>query len=130
MTPRFLLSGLSLALLLPYGALAQEPSSACAALAGLALADAEVLAAQTVSGSFSAPDASQATPAEVPTFCRVTLRVDPAINIEVWLPAPADWNGRYLAVGGGGLAGQISYNAMIPAIRGGYVTSSTDTRSE
>src|SRR5690606_20991387 len=87
----------------------------------------EVLAAQTVSGSFSAPDASQATPAEVPTFCRVTLRVDPAINIEVWLPAPADWNGRYLAVGGGGLAGQISYNAMIPAIRGGYVTSSTDT---
>ena len=37
------------------------------------------------------------------------------------------WNGRFQAVGGGGLAGTISYSAMARALQGGYATASTDT---
>ena len=64
---------------------------------------------------------------KVPALCRVTGTVAPAINFEVWLPEGSTWNGRFQAVGGGGLAGIISYPAMAEAVRNGYASSSTDT---
>jgi feruloyl esterase len=51
--------------------------------------------------------------------------VSPAIRFEVWLPEA--WNGRFQAVGGGGLAGIISYPAMASALADGYASASTDT---
>lgn len=62
----------------------------------------------------------------LPEFCRVALRVDPAIKIEVWLPTD-QYNHRFQAVGNGGYAGEISYGAMAEALRAGYATASTDT---
>jgi feruloyl esterase len=56
--------------------------------------------------------------------------VSPAIRFEVWLPEGAAWNGRFQAVGGGGLAGIISYPAMATATRAGYASASTDTGHE
>jgi feruloyl esterase len=47
--------------------------------------------------------------------------------MEVWLPAGAAWNGKFLAVGGGGWAGVISYGALAAALQEGYATASTDT---
>lgn len=123
MKPPIFLTGLSLTLLLPGVVHAQDAEVTCAALAAQAFTDADIRSAELVRGSFG----TDAQAAEVPDFCRVVLNVEPAIGIEVWLPAADAWNGRYLAVGGGGFAGVISYNAMIPAIRAGYVTSSTDT---
>lgn len=64
---------------------------------------------------------------QVPDMCRVAGTISPAINFEVWLPLGDDWNGRFQEVGGGGLAGNISYSAMVLAVNDGYVTSSTDT---
>lgn len=58
-------------------------------------------------------------------MCRVAGVVSPAIRFEVWLPG--DWNGRFQAVGGGGLAGVISYGAMAEALADGYASASTDT---
>src|SRR5688572_4264829 len=101
-------------------------ATACADLAKLALPETKITAAERVpAGEFNAPGARQ--PLNVPALCRVAGTVSPAINFEVWLPEGAAWNGRFQAVGGGGLAGIISYPAMAEAVRGGYASSSTDT---
>jgi feruloyl esterase len=101
-------------------------ATACADLAKLALPDTKITLAERVpAGGFSAPGAQQ--PLQVPALCRVAGTVSPAINFEVWLPEGDTWNGRFQAVGGGGLAGIISYPAMAEAVRGGYASSSTDT---
>ncbi|MFN8472702.1 MAG: tannase/feruloyl esterase family alpha/beta hydrolase [Anaerolineae bacterium] len=63
-------------------------------------------------------------------FVRVVGRIAPAINFEVWLPPEAGeyaWNGRFLGVGNGGLAGSLNYPAMADALARGYATASTDT---
>jgi pimeloyl-ACP methyl ester carboxylesterase len=62
----------------------------------------------------------------LPEFCRVALTVDPAINIELWLPTD-QYNNRFKGVGGGGYAGEINFGGMAEALRAGYATASTDT---
>jgi feruloyl esterase len=65
----------------------------------------------------------------VPAFCRVAAILRPTsdseIEMEVWMPA--NWNGKFQFVGGGGWAGIISYPAMATALQEGYATASTDT---
>ena len=68
--------------------------------------------------------ANGATGAEKP-FCRVVGIMDKEINFEVWLPR--DWNGKFQAVGNGGLTGAINYPSMGAALGQGYATASTDT---
>ena len=63
---------------------------------------------------------------DLPDFCRIALTVDPAINIELWLPTD-QYNNRFQAVGGEGYAGFINFRAMAEALRAGYATASTDT---
>jgi feruloyl esterase len=69
--------------------------------------------------------------ASLPPFCRVTATLTPSsdsdIRIEVWLPEPSNWNGKFQAVGNGGWAGTIVYNALAAAVAGGYATVNTDT---
>jgi feruloyl esterase len=67
------------------------------------------------------------TPPILAAHCRVRGRIEPAIQFEVWLPEPTDWNGRFLGVGGGGFAGSISYRPMAMRLNQGYATASTDT---
>jgi feruloyl esterase len=111
-------------------------ATACADLARLALPDTQITTAERVtSGSFAPPGAGApgpgpAGPLDVPALCRVAGVVSPAIRFEVWLPEGAAWNGRFQAVGGGGLAGIISYPAMAEAVRSGYASASTDTGHE
>ena len=66
----------------------------------------------------------------LPAFCRVAATLSPssdsAIAIEVWMPA-SGWNGKFAAVGNGGLAGLISYSALGAALKAGYAAASTDT---
>src|SRR5690606_14601019 len=101
----------------------------CADLAGLDLPDTQITLAERVgAGAFTAPGGGQSL--EVPAMCRVAGVVEPAIKFEVWLPEGETWNGRFQAVGGGGLAGVISYPAMAEAVRGGYASASTDTGHE
>ncbi len=88
------------------------------------------LASLTLSNvTISAADSRAATPT-VPAHCRIaaTLRptADSRIEIEVWMPA-AHWNGKFEAVGNGGWAGSIGFDAMSAALREGYATASTDT---
>lgn len=108
-------------------AIAQNQAAQCAALEQLALPLTTVNSAELVAAGDFQPGSGSQPVAQVPEFCRVIATVEPAIMMEIWLPSAQNWNGKYKAVGGGGFAGVISYNAMIPSIQDNYVTSSTDT---
>jgi hypothetical protein len=126
-------------------------AATCESLSSLKLANTTITAAQVVAaGTFTPPGASppngpaRAAFKALPAFCRVQGVIQPSsdshIEFEVWLPA-SGWNGKYLGVGNGGLAGSINYfNAIEPsgaasnadpgladAIATGYAASSTDT---
>ena len=42
------------------------------------------------------------------SYCLVKVLVAPAINIWVGLPADGSYNGRFMALGGGGFVGSVS----------------------
>src|SRR5215468_12679470 len=91
----------------------------CEKLRSLALPAATITAAEV------RPAASNA-----PAHCRVAAVLTPSsdshIEMEAWLPVK-DWNGKFEAVGNGGWAGSIGFDAMGAALREGYATASTDT---
>src|ERR1700682_2852199 len=112
---------------------ALKVSSSCESLSSLALPNTSITLAQVVpAGAFTLPGTGPAAPQfrQVPTFFRVAATLPPSadsdIKIEVWLPA-ADWNGKFQAVGNGGWAGTISYDALASALQEGYAKASTDT---
>src|SRR6185312_16554989 len=77
-------------------------------------------------GPFAMPNANpNAAPVILPAFCRVAGVVGKELRFEVWMPA--EWNNKLVSVGNGGLAGAISYSAMVKPLRAGFATSSTDT---
>jgi feruloyl esterase len=109
--------------------------SPCEQLKSLKLENAAIASAVSVAaGPFQSPATPQSPAAPgpiLPAYCRVAATLTPSsdsdIKIEVWLPSLDAWNGKYLAVGGGGFVGSINYNGMASALQDGYVTSSTDT---
>jgi feruloyl esterase len=107
-----------------FPALAQQP---CEQLAGLKLPGITITSAASVSaGPFSIQGTqTRLFSADVPAFCRVLAVVPPEVQFEIWMPA--QWNRKLLAVGNGGLAGTISYGAMLRPLLRGYATSSTNT---
>ncbi|HEU4618080.1 MAG TPA: tannase/feruloyl esterase family alpha/beta hydrolase [Gammaproteobacteria bacterium] len=110
----FLVSGLA------YGA------TPCADMINVRLDDAVITKAESVtSGTFDTGGRGPNATLKVPPMCRIVGTITPQVQFEVWLPE--SWNGRLQSVGGGGLAGVISYAAMAQAVREGYATASTDT---
>jgi hypothetical protein len=118
-------------------------ASSCESLASLKLLDTTVTAAQTVpAGAFTPPgdipNVALAVYKKLPAFCRLQGVIRPTpdseIDFEVWMPT-SGWNGKYLGVGNGGLAGSINYRAatgsnspdLAQALASGYAASSTDT---
>ena len=103
----------------------------CPDLASQALPHTTIQSAALITGGeISAPGLAAAIQ-NLPKFCRVTGTIAPSsdsdIRFEVWLPAEADWNGRYLGAGNGGFAGSINYGGITSAVKRGYATASTDT---
>jgi pimeloyl-ACP methyl ester carboxylesterase len=96
------------------------PVTACENLGKQELPEVTKISAGLVTGGEAADQK------DLPSFCRVALTVEPQINIEVWLPTET-YNGRFQAVGNGGMAGSISFPDMADALRDGYATASTDT---
>jgi feruloyl esterase len=60
----------------------------------------------------------------------VKLLLQPAkgsnINVEVWLPDTAKWNGRFLGLGNGGAAGKINSGSLAGYSAAGYAVATTD----
>lgn len=48
------------------------------------------------------------------------------INVEVWLPDTAKWNGRFLGLGNGGAAGKINSGSLAGYSAAGYAVATTD----
>jgi feruloyl esterase len=96
----------------------------CEKLASLSLPNVTITTAERITtGSFRQFNS-------LPAFCRVAATLKPStdsdIKIEVWMPL-SGWNQKFQAVGNGGWAGAISYDALAKAVRDGYATTSTDT---
>jgi feruloyl esterase len=129
---------------LTLAAMLADPSQ-CESIARLTLANTTVVSARWTDagpmmtapaapppgpGTAAAAAQRPATPPTMlPAHCRVAIVMRPSsdshIEAEIWLPA--QWNGKFQAVGNGGWAGTISYAAMARALGEGYATASTDT---
>src|SRR5262245_12699965 len=108
----------------------------CDGLASLKLRNATVTSATEVPKGPYLPsglpaDAAANPKIQTPAYCRVALLLTPTadshIEVELWMPVRASWNGKYQAVGGGGWVGSFNLNGMLNALQQGYATSSTDT---
>ena len=67
----------------------------------------------------------------LPPYCQVKVTARPVpgseIQIEVWLPSPAQWNGKFVGTGNGGYSGAIGYGDMRSALERGYATAGSNT---
>lgn len=101
--------------------------AACSALAGQ-MGDLMVTAATPI---MPAPDwivQSDSSYVPVPVtrpLCRIEGVIEGNIGFEAWLPQ--DWNGRLLAGGVGGPAGQFNYRDMSLRLEEGFAAFSTDS---
>ena len=120
--------------------LAGAAPARCESLISLMLPHTTITRAESVAvGAFTPPavagfpapstEAVARTYGALPSFCRVVATLTPSddsdIAVEVWLPA--QWNGKYQAVGNGAFTGSIRHGSMAAALAQGYATSSTDT---
>ena len=80
--------------------------------------------------SVSHVEISSAAAAQAPDRCVVKAvsrpTEDSEIKVEVWLPAPANWNGKYQQAGNGGWAGSIPTNSLMFGVRRGFAAAGTD----
>jgi feruloyl esterase len=105
-------------------------AATCESLMSLSLPDTRITLTQTVTAGAFTPPGANAAITNLPPFCRVAATLKPSsdsdIKMEVWLPT-TNWNGKYQAVGNGGLAGSVLYEPLSDAVKRGYAASSTDT---
>src|SRR6266571_1563159 len=102
-------------------AFAQQP--ACEGLKSLSFSNTTITAAEFVPEGQPQPTrggrGGQAA-APVPAHCRVAATLAPSsdshIEMELWMPAE-NWNGKFLAVGNGGWAGNIETTAIATGLR-------------
>ncbi|HEX6438715.1 MAG TPA: tannase/feruloyl esterase family alpha/beta hydrolase [Candidatus Binatia bacterium] len=116
--------------LVPIATVSRAPAPAAAApaactietFAALNLPETTITLVESLpAGTNSAPVGNIALP-----ICRVRGVIAPANLFEVWMPT-ADWNGKFQALGNGGLAGSISFGDMRTAVSRNYAAASTDT---
>ncbi len=118
---------ISLAVLFLAATVGQHGS--CEALKSMSVANVTITAAEDVpAGQVRTGRGGQTT--MVPAHCRVAAVLQPSadshIEMELWMPSE-NWNGKFLAVGNGGWAGNIETGAMATGLARGYATASNDT---
>jgi len=96
-----------------------KPKASCASLRGLTNYEISILSAKAITAS-----------GDVPEHCRVSLMIQPAMNIEVNLPTA--WNGRFYMFGNGGFAGESfespgRVTSRARALKAGFAVAATDT---
>lgn len=102
--------------------------AAAAVLAAPAVAHAEAACADLAATRLAHAEVTSAT--EVQGACKVLVTSRPTadsdIRIEVWIPRGAAWNGKYVQVGNGGLAGSIPSAQVRARAQAGYASAGTD----
>ena len=113
----YILVGASMAGLGGHASLAAAPSDPAGACAKLAtLSNFPLAATQITLAKFNARGSTSANGVALPDHCQVQGIINKRVGIdgypygdgfEVRLPAPADWNGRFMFQGGGGTEGAV-----------------------
>ncbi|HWM66383.1 MAG TPA: tannase/feruloyl esterase family alpha/beta hydrolase [Steroidobacteraceae bacterium] len=106
----------------------------CNQLAALALTDAKISTAQSITGGVFTEDTAVGRAGrsykDLPPFCRVRGTATPApaseIEFEVWLPQKA-WTHRLHMVGNGAYSSNIYYPQMVARLHAGDVAVATNT---
>ena len=114
-------------------ALFAQQQPACEGLKSLSLKSVTITAVEFVAAGAKRPGrggrAAQAD-APLPAHCKVAATLTPSpdshIEMELWMPAE-NWNGKFLAVGNGGWAGDIETAAVANALSRRYAAASNDT---
>jgi feruloyl esterase len=120
----------------PAAAQAQAPGAttdakdllSCAAVRNIELLKVRVTSADTigVQRQWSPGGRARAFDVQQP-FCRVQGVIETEMGFELWLPAKARWNGKFLGAGVGGDAGTFNYADLPRGLLRGYAAGSTDT---
>ncbi|MGZ3343102.1 MAG: tannase/feruloyl esterase family alpha/beta hydrolase [Caulobacteraceae bacterium] len=102
--------------------------ASCQALARLALPDVHVASAAIVPAQDGwSPEPGGRPIAVKAPFCRVQGVVETEIGFELWLPARAAWNGKFLGTGVGGDAGAFNFRDLPRGVARGYASGTTDS---
>ncbi|UZK65366.1 tannase/feruloyl esterase family alpha/beta hydrolase [Sphingomonas sp. M1-B02] len=104
----------------------------CAAIGRLKIADVAIESSSPqgpgVGWAAGMPAGGRMQPAAVSRgFCRVQGKIEGSIAFELWLPARAEWNGKFLGAGVGGAAGTFNYSDLPRGVSRGYAAATTDT---
>ncbi len=99
------------------------------ALKALAISDGQVaLVEHSAAPSAAIPKGNALS--NLPPRTMVKIVLHPAkgstINVEIWLPEPAAWDGRFIGLGNGGAAGHIGPGTLAGPLAGGHVAATTD----
>src|SRR5215470_10941127 len=117
---------MSLGILLLAVAARQNP---CEALKSLSIPNTTITSSDYVAAG-PQRNARGGQSVSLPAHCRIAAVLQPSsdshIEMELWMPAE-NWNGKFLAVGNGGWAGNIETNAIATGLRKGYAAASNDT---
>ena len=104
----------SLALIL-FATIAQQ-QSACEGLKALSLPQATITTAEFRPAGAAQAGRGRGAGAPLPAHCRVAAVLTPSstshIEMELWMPVE-NWNGKFLAVGNGGWAGNIETGGRV-----------------
>jgi feruloyl esterase len=105
----------------------------CESLTGVTLQDGTITEASTITEPYQTTASSGTALITVSApfpFCRVVATLTPtsdsSVGIELWMPDPASWNGKYLGVGNGALTGAIWHTSMVRPLQNGYAVANSD----
>lgn len=102
-----------------FAGVAAQATAPCDSLTSLAIVNVTIKSAAADPGS---------------GVCRVKLVGTPvpdsAIGVEVWMPRPDQWNGKFLGTGNGGYSSALSTADMESGLRQGYAVAGSDTGHE
>ncbi len=115
-----------------------DPTAACVSLANLTTFP--VTPTQITSAQFNQAGAVSANGVPLPAHCQIDGIINKRIgsdgypygdSFEVRLPAPADWNGRFMFQGGGGTEGSVppatgTAGTLSPTLAHGWAVASQD----
>ncbi len=119
---------LALFSLAPARAQTGPAAEACRALARLPLANLRIASAEVVPTQAGwSPEPGAASVTVKAAFCRVQGVIETEIGFELWLPARAAWNGKFLGAGVGGDAGAFNFRDLPRGVARGYASATTDT---
>ncbi len=105
-------------------------AASCESLRGMKVSGGTVTAAEHIEKGATPAGGRGAITPPLPQYCRVTAVLssgpDSKINVELWLPDPSEWNGKFLGTGNGGFAGSIAVGDLRTGIGLSYATANTD----